>query len=242
MKRDNKTCMSYWFPKIEAAGLPVPKTMLLTLPDDMARDIWSVFDGDEPSGLAEPFFAEIARAAESVGYPCFLRTGLTSGKHEWKRCCYLTKPEDIKQHVVNLIEFSELCDMMGLPSDVWAVREFLPTMPVGVCPYYGDMPICREFRFFVNDGALKCWHGYWPKFALERGGAVYQSRDFDYEAFCRPDDLAALTAVACAAGRAVGGGAWSVDLLETRRGWVLTDMAEADRSWHWEGCEKAGSS
>lgn len=35
--------------------------------------------------------------------------------------------------------------------------------------------------------------------------------------------------------------AWSVDVLETRRGWFVTDMAEAARSFHWPGCEHAGS-
>jgi hypothetical protein len=45
-----------------------------------------------------------------------------------------------------------------------------------------------------------------------------------------------LTDLANAAGRAVGG-AWSIDVLETRRGWYVTDMAEAASSWHeWPEC------
>jgi hypothetical protein len=45
-----------------------------------------------------------------------------------------------------------------------------------------------------------------------------------------------LTELANAAGRAVGG-VWSIDLLETRRGWMVTDMAEAHKSWHeWPEC------
>jgi len=35
-----------------------------------------------------------------------------------------------------------------------------------------------------------------------------------------------LTEYANATGRAVGG-AWSIDILETKRGWHVTDMAEA---------------
>ena len=34
----------------------------------------------------------------------------------------------------------------------------------------------------------------------------------------------------------VCGGSWSVDLLQTERGWFLTDMAEARSSYHWEDC------
>ena len=47
--------------------------------------------------------------------------------------------------------------------------------------------------------------------------------------------MAELRNLASAAGKAVGG-EWSVDILETRRGWYITDMAEAYKSWHWEGC------
>jgi hypothetical protein len=28
-----------------------------------------------------------------------------------------------------------------------------------------------------------------------------------------------------------------VDILETKRGWFVTDMAEAGKSWHWPGCK-----
>ncbi len=34
-------------------------------------------------------------------------------------------------------------------------------------------------------------------------------------------------------------GAWSVDVLATRRGWVVTDMAEAGISYHWPECPHA---
>lgn len=45
--------------------------------------------------------------------------------------------------------------------------------------------------------------------------------------------------LASRAGKAVGG-AWSVDILETTRGypnrWYVTDMAVAEDSWHWPEC------
>jgi len=68
--------------------------------------------------------------------------------------------------------------------------------------------------------------------ALERGG----TEQVNYEALCRMDDESALVMLATQAGKAVGG-AWSVDILETERGWYVTDMAEAHKSSHWEGCE-----
>ena len=51
----------------------------------------------------------------------------------------------------------------------------------------------------------------------------------------RRGTMAELRNLASAAGKAVGG-EWSVDILETRRGWYITDMAEAYKSWHWKDC------
>jgi len=230
------TCLSYWFPKIEAAGLPVPKTILLTMPKEAQESIWAAFDGKN-AGDPKPFFAAIERAAETFGYPCFLRTGLTSNKHDWKKTCFLGSPTEIPNHVFALAEFSEIGDFMGMPWDVWAVREMLPTKPFGFCGLYGNMPICREFRFFVDDDIVRCWHPYWPLHALEDGEPQYD-RPFDYAEFCTPDDEGALRALAARAGKAVGG-SWSVDILETARGWYVTDMAEANKSFHWPDCPNA---
>lgn len=229
--RTDKTALSYWFPKLEAAGLPVPRTKILTMPPGARDDMFAMMDGKEGPGGIVGFVAEIAEAARDFGFPFFLRTDHTSGKHSWRETCFVPDTESIGQHVWNIVEFSEICDFLGLPWNVWAVREFLPSLCFGSCPHYGDMPIAREFRFFVEDGEIRCFHPYWPRQALINGGAD----GFDYEALCRVDNEAELRALACAAGRTVGG-AWSIDLLQTTRGWFVTDMAEAHRSFHWEGC------
>jgi hypothetical protein len=46
-----------------------------------------------------------------------------------------------------------------------------------------------------------------------------------------------LTDLANAAGRGVGG-AWSIDILETRRGWMVTDMAEAAAGLSGQRCPR----
>jgi len=230
-KQIDKTALSYWFSKIEAAGLPVPKTKIVNITPEAEKAIWAAIDG-KSSGDAWPFYCKLADAANEIGFPCFLRTGHTSNKHQWQDTCYLKSAKEIPLHVFNLVEFSLCCDFAGLPWDVWVVREFLPTIPFGVCPRYGNMPICKEFRFFVDGGEVRCYHPYWPKEALEEGGAV----NLDYEGLCRLADDTPFS-LAVAAGAAVGG-SWSVDILETRRGWFVTDMAEAEKSFHWEGCEK----
>lgn len=233
LERIDRSCLSYWFPLLESAGLPVPRTILVPMSNEAFRDVFRVFDGEEMKGVAEPFFDELRKAADNIGYPCFLRTGQTSGKHRWKETCYLDSPESLRSHVVNIVEFSECVDLIGLPCDVWAVRELLPTMPLGASPCYSDLPLCREFRFFVADGEVKCWHHYWPLESLARGGADLSL----YDQLTSTEGYADAYTLAHKAARAVEG-AWSVDVLETQRGWYITDMAEAHKSWHEEGCEE----
>lgn len=233
--RIDPTALSHWFPKIEAAGLPVPRTKLFKMPADVQQEIWEALDGKPGEGRIADFAKQVAVLAADFAFPIFLRTDHTSGKHEWRRTCFVTRPEDIGSHLVAIAEYSEMVGgIMGMPWDSWAIREMLPTIPLAVCPAFGDMPVCREFRFFVENDIVLCAHPYWPAKALQQGGVGPDAMHF-YESLCRMDDEPELHRLASAAGKAVGG-AWSVDILETRRGWVITDMAEAHKSFHWEGC------
>jgi hypothetical protein len=189
----------------------------------------------EQWGPLSLFHDQIRTAADRIGWPCFLRTDHTSNKHDWKDACFLEKPADVPRHVFNLAAFSECCGMLGLPYTIWAVRELLPTKPVAFCKAYGGMPLCREFRFFVDNGHIRCCHPYWPVQAVEEG---LPDRVIDYAELCAGDEAQDLVTLARAAARAVPG-QWSIDILDTERGWVVTDMAEAHKSFHWGGCAKA---
>jgi hypothetical protein len=82
-----------------------------------------------------------------------------------------------------------------------------------------------------------CEHCYWPLDALNRGGFAADVPEGWYDEFSHvPDGLHEL---ASRAGAALGGD-WSVDIIETTASWYVTDCAEAARSFHFEGCEKAG--
>lgn len=237
----DKTSMSYWFPLIETAGLPVPKTKFVEMTDTGRRLIWDVFDGKWSDDFHnDPFFVKMAEAAKETGYPCFMRSDHTSNKHSWKDTCYLESESLIPAHVLSIVEFSEC---VWIPWDTWAVRELLSTIPYGVCPRYDDFPVCKEFRFFVDDGKVRCWHPYWPKEALVDGEwEVDADNDTAYTDLCDLDDetLTYLKSLAIRAGEACGG-SWSIDFLETEYGWYLTDMAEAHKSFHWEGCKHHGA-
>lgn len=236
----DRTALSWWFPRIEAAGLPLPKTIIIDMPAEAQESIWALFDG-ESAGDPRPFCAMIGNAGDQLGWPLFLRTDHTAAKHRWSRSCCVPDRSAIPRSVGEIAEYSELAGGLGLPWDRWAAREMLPTEPVGTCPSYGNMPICREFRAFAADGRVQCIHPYWPLEALTEGDARdLTGRPFDRDAF---DRLSALSDAdrtkiedIAAVASAVVGGAWSIDCLATQRGWFLTDMAEAHKSFHWAGC------
>jgi len=232
--RIDPTALSYWFPRIRDAGLPVPDTKILDMPQEAQEAIFAaLFDGKD-AGDIMPFVHRVRGACSLVGYPAFLRTDHTSGKHGWTDTCFVSSPDDVVEHIAAIVEYSEINGMFGeLPWQRWVVREMLPTIPLGVCPQYGDMPVCREFRYFVDGGSVICHHPYWPAEALIQGGA--DGIDIDELNYLSDSDAVALSEIAEKAGNILGG-SWSVDLLETKRGWFLTDMAEAHKSWHWPGC------
>ena len=228
----NVNCLSYWWPLI-APLVPTPRTEIV-----QSEDLSPILDGEIPVGWGE-FLASMNVARGKIGGDCFLRTGQGAGKHNWSKTCFLPETANIARHVAELVEWSALVDIIGLPANVWCVREMLPTTPIGVCPDYEGMPVCREFRFFAEGGAVKCWHPYWPLDAINEGGLAGDFQFGWYEEFCRLDDpepkrLAEIVS------RAVPG-AWSVDILETKCGWFVTDMAEASRSFHWPECPSQGT-
>lgn len=236
----NKNCLSYWFPKLQSAGVPVPRTELVV--EDEIR--FSMFlDGKTPPGYGS-FEMKLLDAILKVGYgpTWFLRTGQGSGKHNWKNTCFLNGLSELKQHVANLVEWSELVDFRGLPYDVWCVREMLPVDPVATLPIYGDMPLVKEVRAFIRDGQVICSHPYWPRRAIGEGFDNVNELLIDDlyvgTSSLMPDEVAdTIQLIESVADAFAGDGSWSVDILKTRRGWYVTDMAIASRSFHWEDCE-----
>jgi hypothetical protein len=245
-----RNCLSHWFPKLAAAGLPVPKTMVVEASDLALSALAQVLDCKPFGESAKPFFADLREDVGRIGLPCFLRTGQTSGKHRWRDTCYLTDVAALELHVAELINFSEQCGFLGVPWNVWCVRELLPTKPVMLLEGYGGMPLCREWRCFVDGAEVICVHPYWPLPAIRDGVMIPESkvgkplrwllRDTD-EASKKlrdPEGLEDVKTLASRAGAALGGH-WSVDILDTERGWFVTDCAVASDSFHWEGCENA---
>jgi hypothetical protein len=49
----DKTALSYWFPKLVEAGIPVPKTKIVKMPDKAQKVIWKLFDGITTASTAD---------------------------------------------------------------------------------------------------------------------------------------------------------------------------------------------
>lgn len=238
---ENKNCLSYWFPKLEAAGVPVPRTEIVHLPRDLHEGMFAIFDGKPMWPTSHEWVRRLGETAKAFGLPCFLRTGQTSNKHNWSKTCFLKDASQIQSHVISLIEFSEGADFLGLPWDVWVLRDLLPVKPVASLPVYGGMPLVREVRAFISNGEIVCLHPYWPANAVRQG---FDERPENFDEILAnvgtwsvEDEREFRPLLECV-GKAVNGD-WSVDVLSTNRGWYVTDMALASQSFHWEGCEQA---
>jgi hypothetical protein len=226
---EEKNSLAFWFPPLQRAGLPVPKTRIVKTEVSLIE----LLDGQEPTGMGE-FIVELARAADEIGFPCFLRTGHGSGKHDWADTCYVARRGELVRHICALVEWSNTVDIFGLSTDVWVVRELIQTKPLFYAYAFGGFPVTREFRLFVRDAEVEGVYPYWPADALEPGQPdAADWRDLLAAASTiKVDETKELSQLALRACAAVGGGYWSVDFLQdVDSKWWLTDMAEGERSY-----------
>lgn len=130
-------------------------------------------------------------------------------------------------------------EIKGLPTDCWIAREIIPTTSSFVA-FHGNMPIVKERRYFVRDDQVVCHHPYWPEEAFKkRQVSTYDWRKcLDEMNIESQDEVDLLSELSVKVGKKIGG-FWSIDWLwsEPRQAWFLTDMAEAEVSYHWPGCE-----
>lgn len=231
-----RTELADWFPLVTETGTPVPRTIIV--PADGAA-LFGAYEG-HPTAASEAIMQRVRDAADQIGYPAFIRTGLTSGKHSWKWTCHLDSEASVPRSVLALFEFQE---MVFLPMiENFVVRELLPTTPLFYA--FEELPITRERRYFARDGKVYDHHPYWPAGALDEhvgshgrnaGGWEHTLATDSIETDEEVTTLTALTERAAA----VLPGAWSLDWLHTDQGWVFIDAAWAENSYVMPGHERA---
>ena len=230
--------MFYWWPIVKDLDVSMPKTILIRHEGAFKGKLsYSPIDGN-PDQYFLDMFEGVKKAAKEIGYPVFIRSDELSNKHDWKDSCYVETEDQLYSHICNILEFTAMA--FGLSFYGVAVREFL-ALNWRFTSHWGKMPVAREFRMFVRDGELECWHPYWPPSAIlepsiENWYAVLKEMQT-----LADGELAYLKDMAETVGKAVEG-YWSIDLCQTKMGrWYMTDMAIGEDSYHWGTCPHAPS-
>lgn len=227
--------MFYWYPKIKDLGVPMPRTILL--PYEKMRETTKavLYENEDPPHHWNAYLEEVKAAAETIGYPVFIRADETSNKHDWVSSCYVEKPQDLEGHMFNIVEFVEMQFLSDLVVRGFVIREFME-LDVKFTAFNG-FPVAREFRFFVKEGRLQCWHPYWfPSAIVSPSTEDYISILAEMEKLSEAD-LELLTGYA----EKIAGVLneyWSIDFCQLADGtWAMTDMATGNNSYHFTLCQ-----
>jgi hypothetical protein len=230
---EKRACLSYWYPKTHS--LPSPSTLFVEAPitTGMLAD-----KGELYREQIEKIESMVEEHAHCHTFPMFFRTGQTSGKHNWNQNCVLGSVDEVESRVRNLAQHSHIVSMVGLPLNVWAVREWIDIQHEFTA--FGGMPVGREYRFFVQKGKVMHCQPYWPEEALEgytnADGWKEDLRDLNQ----MPPPYGAIDIALLAADRITERfdypeSCWSVDVCKTEEpSWMMTDMAPAERSYFWD--------
>lgn len=235
----NKTSLLYWWPKVKDLGIPVPRTEIW----DMGDGLKSWFYAMEGRRLSSDLFfvEEAEQVARLIGYPLFLRTDLASGKHDWKRTCYVEDESVLPDRIYRLLDANERAGIVGLDYRALVFRQML-TLFAPFVAFRGDLPIARERRYFIRHGKLECHHPYWIEEAVA-GGRPEAEGWRETLAMLNTEhetEIAVLTSYSEKVAEVMGE-YWSIDYAFALDGtWWLIDMAEGEKSWH-PGCLRTGT-
>ena len=233
---DSRSSMLYWYPKVRDLPIPQPRTEILEIRAS-EEDWYNYIDGQGPP----PFDINSLKAlCRKIGYPIFLRTDQTSGKHFWRDACYVANESKLKGNLFRVVESTLGADIIGLSVRSLFVREYIPMMSLFTA-FYGEMPVNPEMRCFVREGRMRCCHWYWIEDAIVNP-SVENWREIlsNYQIENMAMDFMAVRNFARIIAEAFkDDGFWSVDFCKSKTGqWILIDMAEGERSWHPENCKE----
>lgn len=240
-----RNSLVYWFPKVKDLGIPTPKTSWIVFPPELSRKMLN--ESDEAFKKFAPYLEKIKKEAEKFGYPVFIRTDQASHKHGWKDGAFVRNESDMMGHIMNTLEFNEMAGMLGLGYKAVVIREFLE-LDWRFKAFYGEMPVAKERRYFVNNGEVLCHHPYWNEDSVTdahvgegtRNVLGYLShrlpnkwqemlKELNFESV---DEVTLLTGYALKVAEVLDG-YWSIDFACTRnQKWYLIDMAVGYDSYH----------
>ena len=231
------TSMCHWWPLVQGLEVPMPRTDIIEVGDGTLQDwFYACVDGPEhdPEHKANGgrWLPDVRARADAFGYPLFLRTDMCSGKHGFSRTCCVSDRAAFDQHIFSLMEEIELQSTWGLPNRAVVLRELLD--PAAGFLAFEGLPIGRERRYFIRNGAVECHHPYWPEAEFGGYGSNLPDswRDTLAELSDETSELDLLTGYAERIAERLEG-YWSVDFFCDANGkWWFIDAAVGDVSWH----------
>lgn len=218
--------MLYWFPLVTDLPIPQPKTETVL----KKKDWWQYLDG---KNFPEKDFYKLKSAIKRVGLPCFMRTDLSSGKHNYLDTCYIGTVTDLASHLFRLIESNAI-------HDLWfgaiIIREFI------YLDYkfraFDGLPIAAERRYFIKDGKVVCHHPYWIEDAIKFYERTKDEEERTWKKWLKELNREIDLEIQILSNysekvASVLQGSWSIDFAKDSEGkWWLIDMALAEQSWH----------
>ena len=223
------TSMLYWYPRIRNLVIPQPKTRMYKLTEQELN----TFHNEQ---FPETFMENIEPIVSEFSYPLFVRTDFASGKHGWKDTCFIESKEKLSRNIFEIVVENLIADLFGLPFEALIFREYIP-LEAGFKAFYGDMPVAKERRYFINNKQIQCYHPYWPKEAIRTPDNEDWEKIIEEQNKETKEEIELLSNYALMVGEVLDG-YWSVDFAYGQdKIWYLIDCAEGDRSYHWLECE-----
>jgi hypothetical protein len=231
-----ESSMTYWWPKLESLGVPVPETV------EIGTELRAVDDGvPGTDGTVDEVFPDTDELGDAIreveGPPAFLRSDQMSAKHRMGEGSKITseEPESFNLNTWTLFERHKMA--IGVPEPKkFYVREWLDLYHQFTA--FTETPIAAELRYFILDGEVNDVGFYWPHDAIQRPDSENweelltetKETSYEYEDYSR--QIASEVAEEF-------DGYWSVDFaLTDDYDWYCIDMARGRVSWHPEGVEK----
>jgi len=143
----NHNSLIYWYPEVSKL-FKTPATKYLYLPN-MVK--WL------DQGLSNETIKKIDAFLQHQ-YPIFLRTDLTSAKHNYDESCIVNNEKELAKKIYNTLDFNFSVDLYP---EYLVFRQYLDVY--STFKAFNSLPIGRELRFFINDGKVECIHRYWVK-------------------------------------------------------------------------------
>ncbi len=223
-----QSSMLKWYPLTKEVNVKQPKTEMLELTWEEARSGEDYFTRSVHNKIVKWF------NTLDFDFPVFIRTDLSSCKHQFEDTCFVKSKEDFPNHLDELILENRLLDIMGMPFKAIVVREFI-TLDSRFKSFKG-MPFAPEIRFFYQDGKYICHHNYWPIESLwGQDDENWEKHYYDVDQLIKAEAEDVKKEAKKVA--SVLKGYWSIDFAKAKDGdWFFVDSAIGVISYHDPAC------